>query len=320
MAFKHLNLYAKEGALSLSVRKHYSSLFLLTAVLAVVMSACSLNAGTSASGLSPSQVLQKSLTVMKSLKTQHMTIHGTASIQASKTSTSSNPVTVGVATTGTGDQQGLDQHFTLANRINGHAANVSEVVSGNHDYIQNQHGKWYDVSSNQSVIQYSHLLTGVTIDKVLLDSGVVDLKLVDHHDEKLNGASVRHLTATFNKAALTQLLQQSSKLRNSFGQQTLSQIISSAKSANLIVDVWIDESTFYISQTEFNLNLVANTSGATKIVPLAGMTTAEAVVNFSGFNQPISNAIVVPSNATATNSLETVFGLTPKKFVQKLVG
>jgi hypothetical protein len=278
----------------------------------LLVSACqstTTNTGTKSS-LTPIQIIQKSTDAMKNLKSSHIEVKSTTNVAAA--TTSSQTTSANVTTSVSGDQQGKDQKLNLTTNIMTQSIKLAEVVKGNNLYIQNQQGKWYVLNSSQMSSQYSNLFSGVTIDQNSLLGVLQDIKLVDHNDENVNGTSLRHLTATLDKNALTQLLQQDPQLKSSLGQQSIDTVINSTKEISAVVDVWIDETNYYVHQTEFKLKIVTDTANVSKSTPSASTpsaatTTLDSTINLSKFNTPVT--ITAPSNATPTTNPGTIFGM-----------
>ncbi len=296
--------------------KRYSFLFLFMTVFVLLVSACqatTTNTGTKSS-LTPAQIIQKSVDAMKNLKSSHIEIKSTTNVsaettstQASKTSSTPTAISTKSTSTGSGDQQGKDEKINLTTSVGPQSIKLAEVVKGNNLYIQNPQGKWYVLNASQMSSQYSSMFSGVTIDQNSLLGILQDIKLVDHNDENVNGTSLRHLTATLDKNALTTLLQQDPQLKSSLGQQTIDEVVSSAKQFSAVVDVWIDETNYYVHQTEFKLNIVTDTAGVSKTAPFAATTSLDSTINLSKFNTPVT--ITAPSNATPTTNPATIFGI-----------
>jgi hypothetical protein len=308
-------MYKKRG-LTVKARKNYSFLFLSMIVFVLLVSACTsitTNTGTK-STLTPAQIIQKSATAMKNLKSSHIETKSTISAasaatgaQASQTSSTPTAVSTNITETGSGDQQGKDQQLNLTTNVGPQSIKLAEVVKGNNVYIQNQLGKWYVLNASQMSGQYSSMFSGITIDQNSLLGVLQDIKVVDHNDENVNGTSLRHLTASLDKNALTQLLEQDTQLKSSLGQQTIDEVISSAKEFSAVVDVWISETNFYVYQSQFKLNIVADPSKVSKSAPSVGTTTVNSTINLSKFNDPVT--ITAPSNATPTTNPATIFGV-----------
>lgn len=300
----------------MKARKNYSILFFSMIVFALFVSACTsitTNTGTK-STLTAAQIIQKSAVAMKNLKSSHIetkstlkAASATTGAQASKTSSTPTAIGGSVTETGSGDQQGNDQKLNVTTTVDQQQIKIAEVVKGNNVYIQNAQGKWYVLNASQVSGQYSSMFSGVSVDQNSLLGVLQDIKLVDHNDVTLNGATVRHLTASLDKNALTQLLNQDTQLKNSLGQQTIDEVISSAKVFSAVVDVWIDEKTFYVNQTEFKLNIVVDPSKVSKSAPSVGTTSVDSTINLSKFNDPVT--ITAPSGATPTANPAVVFGL-----------
>lgn len=93
--------------------------------------------------------------------------------------------------------------------------------------------------------------------------------------------------------------------------QQIAALLNNTKSLQSSIDIWIDESQFYVHQTEIKLNLVTG-SGANS-TPTAGASSASVTVNtdstidLSKFNESIT--ITPPANATPINDPTTIFGI-----------
>jgi len=144
-----------------------------------------------------------------------------------------------------------------------------------------------------------------------------DVTVVDHGDETLNGASLRHITITLDKTGLVKLIQSTSQFKQlpATSQQSINQILnSSVSSFNASLDFWFDESTSYIHRMALKLNAAAelsklptSTSGSTTGTTGAVSLKADIVINLSRFNDP-SIKITAPSNAIPTNNPGVIFG------------
>ncbi|GCE04842.1 DUF6612 family protein [Dictyobacter aurantiacus] len=300
--------------------KTFSFMFLCMVTLALFISACSqTTTGTNTgnnnkpSDLTAQQVLQKSADAMKKLKSSHIDVKSNTSVQAVEAKSTNNGKTpaatnVNIAMTGSGDQEGPDQQQMSLN-VNSaqQTTKLAEVVSGNKVYIQNNLGKWYVLDKQQIAGVNGNMFSGVTVDQNSLLGLVQNVKLTDHGDDTQAGPSLRHLTASLDKAALQQVLTQNPQLKGSLGQQNIDTILKSAKQFNAVVDVWIDESKFYVHRTQLKLDIVADTTAISNNSPSAAKSSATTVVDLSKFDQPVT--IKVPTNATPTNNPATVFGL-----------
>ncbi|GHO85532.1 DUF6612 family protein [Dictyobacter formicarum] len=298
--------------------KTFSFMFLCMVAFTLLISACSqTTTGTGStnkpSDLTPQQVLQKSADAMKKLKSSHIEVKSDTSVQAVEAKSSTNGKTpsatnLNVSMTGSGDQQGPDQQ-QLALTVNSaqQTSKLAEVVSGNKVYIENNLGKWYVMDKQQLVGSNSNMFSGVTVDQNSLLGLVQNVKLTDHGADTQAGPSLRHLTASLDKAALQQVLTQNPQLKGALGQQNIDTILKSAKQFNAVVDVWIDESKFYVHRTQLKLDILADTSAVSKDAPSAAKSSVKTVVDLSKFDQPVT--IKVPTNATPTSNPATVFGL-----------
>ncbi len=279
-----------------------------------VISACSQPtspASNSSSSLTVGQVLQKSANAMKQLKSSHVDLQSTTNVQASggtaTTGTSSATSTaqnVTVQVKGSGNQQLPDQeqlNLTLNN-----TTNVAEILQGNKVYIKNNQGKWYVLDKNSLQGAVGNPFSGFTIDQNSLLGLLQDIKLTDHGTQSLNGVNLRHITAQLDKNALEKLVNSDPQLKSTFGQQNIATVLNNTKSFLSTVDVWIDETNFYVHRSELKVNLAANTSSVANGAPTAVKTGLDLIVDLSKFNVPIT--ITAPTNATPTNNPAAVLG------------
>lgn len=283
----------------------------LAAVLLIV-SACSAPGGTSSNGnssLTVMQVLQNSANAMQKLKTVHFDTTTNGSFQG--TSSTSAPGATTVSLKGSGDELLPDQqqgHIALNNVIN-----LAEVVTTDKVYVQTPQGKWY-VLNKSSLSQAGNLFNVSNVFNMndLLPI-LQEVQLTDHGDQMLNGQSLRHITATLDKNALQQILTSNSQLNSALGQQNISKILSSTKSFKSTLDVWIDETNFYVHRTELKVNADAdlsslatpNANGSTTL-PSNATVALDTIVDLSKFNQPVK--ITPPTNATPVDNPSVIFG------------
>lgn len=99
------------------------------------------------------------------------------------------------------------------------------------------------------------------------------------------------------------MLNNNPDLKSTLGQQNIDTLLNHTKSFKSTIDVWIDETQFYVYRTELKLNMVADTTGIRNEVPQIVSTNLDTIVDLSKFNQPVT--FTVPSNATPT----TVIGI-----------
>lgn len=291
------------------MRKNYVMPFLALLLTALFASACSSTVTTPASSLTPLQVLQKSADVMKRLKSAHVEIQNTV-VQTSGT-TSATPTTatgtptanITVKLTGSGDAALPDQE-QLKLTIN-QGTTLSEILKGEKVYVQNAQGKWYvlDKTSLQGAV--GNTFSGFNIDQNTLIGLIQHAKITDYGTQQLNGQNLRHITADLDKTALSQLLKDNPQLSGGISQQNIDTVLNKTKSFQSIVDVWIDETQFYVHRTEFKLSLDADTSSISGTPTVAGTvptnvtTNQDSIIDLSKFNVPVT--ITPPTNATPTN-------------------
>jgi hypothetical protein len=308
------------------MKKRYLILALTLISTVMFISACSQpitgpTTGTTSS-LTPLQVLQKSANAMQQLKSAHVEIQSTNNVQSSNadttvatptaTAASSTPIptTSSLTIKGSGDEALPDQEqLNLTINQNTHLA---EIVQGNKVYVQNAQGQWYvlDKSAFQGIV--ANPFAGVNFDQNSLLALIQHTQITDHGTQSLNGQNLRHITATLDKEGVRQLLNDNPQLAGSLGGQNIDAILNNTKSFLSSVDVWIDESQFYVHRTELKLNLVADTRGLngtpTATPPPSSITTnLDTVVDLSKFNVPV--VITPPTNAISTNNPGAIFGL-----------
>lgn len=245
---------------------------------------------------------------MQNLKSAHIdfSLTGNASASATPTSTTS-PSGVNFSVKGNGDEALPNEslHITTAQ-----GTSLAEIVLGSKVYIQNAKGQWYvlDKSSMQGFT--GNPFSGIDVSNM---NDILALaqhaQITDHGDQTLNGSSLRHITIALDKQGLQQLLTQNGQLASVIGQQNVNTIINGTKGFNSTLDIWIDETQFYIHRTELKLNVNANLSAATATtggnVPANVSTTIDSIVDLSNFNETVN--ITAPSNAIPTSNPVSIF-------------
>ncbi len=291
-------------------KKFFLLLGIPLVMLVLLISACSPTGGTGGSNLTVLQVLQNSAKAMQQLKSAHLafSLTGTAQASATATPTSSSPSSVNFSVKGYGDEalpgeQSL--HITTAQ-----GTNLAEIVLGNKVYIQNAKGQWYvlDKSSLQGVTV--NPFSGIDLSNMNTILALAQhAQLTDHGDQNLNGQSLRHITIALDKQGLQQLLTQNGQLASVIGQQAVNAIINSTQGFNSTLDLWIDETQFYVHRTELKLNVSANLGAATATtganVPANVSTTIDSIVDLSKFNETVN--ITAPANAIPTDNPISIF-------------
>lgn len=296
-----------------------ASLFVL-----VLVSACSQSGNVTTTGggssLTPLQVLQKSETAMKQLKSAHINLKSSTSAQVSGLPTATTTGATGTPTTGasnvtlnitgSGDEQLPNAEQLTLSLSQG--MKLSEIVQGNNVYIQNTQGKWYVL--NKSALQGAAGSTFPGINVNINQNDLIALlqhsRITDYGDQNLNGQSLRHISASLDKTGVQQLLQSNPQIGGSMSSQQIEALLNNTKSVQSSIDVWIDETQFYVHQTEIKLNLVTGSSANS--TPTAGASSAsvnvntDSVIDLSKFNESIT--ITPPANATPTNDPTTIFG------------
>jgi hypothetical protein len=285
--------------------------------LALFISACSANidgSGTGTSNLTVLQVMQKSTDAMKNLKSSHVNLQSTYSAQGNVSATatpgvtptaSGTPQSVSATVKGSGDQALPDQ-MQMDLTIN-QGITVSEILQGDNVYIKGTDGKWYVINKQSIQGTLANTFSNFSLNTNDLLGVLAHTQINDHGDESLNGQSLRHITATLDRDALKQLLENNPQLAGQFGQQNVDTVVNNLKSFNSSVDVWIDETTFYVHRTELKLNLMADTSQIGDGAPNTLSTNSDIIVDLSNFNETVT--ITPPTDATPITDPAAILGL-----------
>jgi len=292
------------------IRKKFPFLFLFMVFVMLLVSACSqvitLPTG-SQSSLTPLQVLKNSANAMKQLKSSHIELRSTSSLQMDNTATptaGSVPSTVNVDITGSGDQALPDQeqlHLTISPNIN-----LAQIVLGDKVYVQNSQGQWFVLDKNNFQGLASNPFSSFSFDPNSLLALIQNVKITDHGADTLNGQSLRHITAALDKNSLQQILAGDPQLKNLIGQGNNDTLLNDIQSVQSSVDVWIDETTFYVHRTQIKLNLAVNTHTSEGAAPSVLKTNLNTTIDLSKFNDPVT--IKAPANAIPTNNPGVIFG------------
>jgi hypothetical protein len=299
----------------MSIRKQY--IVSLIALLAIILtiSACSPQIGvtspSSGSSLTPLQVLQNSSNAMRQLKSAHVSLQSTNNLQTTGSSSgsgASKPQNVTVNVTGSGDealpsQEQLKLSINALNQV----TNLTEIVQGNQVYVQNPQGQWYVMNTSQLEGMVGNPFAGISLDQNTLLGLIQHTQITDHGDESLNGKSLRHITASLDKDALRQLLVSNPQLKGALGTQDINTLLNNTKSFLSTIDVWIDETHFYVHRTQLKLNLAANTGAVSNIAPTTTTVNLNTIVDLSNFNAPV--IITPPTNAIPTSNPGAIFGI-----------
>ena len=221
------------------------------------------------------------------------------------------PGNVNFSLSGSGDEALPNQEkmqLTTTQSVTNTTSNVTEILVGNKLYTQTNGGPWY-VLSNSALGNVGNPFSGLgSPDLTELLGLLVHTQITDHGDQSLNGVTLRHITLQLDKYALEQLLDGNQQLVKLLGKQNINAAINNAQSFNATLDLWIDETQFYVHRTELKLNLKANTAALKKSItptaspvnkgnfPASVITNADAIVDLSKFNEPVS--ITQPASAT----------------------
>src|SRR5436309_12354694 len=140
-------------------------------------------------------------------------------------------------------------------------SNLAQIVQGEKDYIQNAKGQWYVLDKSALKGYVDNPFSGINNPDLSLLIGLLQhTKITDNGVQSLNGQNLRHITIALDKTALKQFLSNNQQLIDLLGQQNLNVIIDNTKTFSSSVDLWIDETTYYVHRTELKFNLNADTS------------------------------------------------------------
>ena len=271
----------------------------LALALVLLVSACG-SLGSSGSQ-TPLQVLQKSLTAMQQLKAVHISMKLTSNGDWGRSSKSSASHPFSVSATANGDEVRPDKsmlHLSI-----GQGYNVAETTLGKLLYVQNSKGQWYVLDTSKHKGSANNPFTSMnssTYNKLLAIAQKATY--TDHGVQTLNGESLRHITVTFSKDVLKDLLNASNL--STLQQQRANTLLNNAKLVNPTLDLWVDESTSYVHHMELIFDMNVNTSSFGTSVT-SSTINVDMTVDYSNFNVPAT--ISAPGNAIPTNNLSSTF-------------
>lgn len=327
-----------QGVCTMRARKFFSLPFMMMMIVTtLLLAACDTTVTTgnaNASKYTAGQVILQSSNAMSTLNSSHFVVQMSESIQAvvhsatingqrvKSSSGTSVAANTNIRMNGTGDQEGNDGQYSYTLSASPVTLKMAEVIQGNNVYAQNHSGQWYVIAKDKLATSASSLtdnsLSGLTLDQKSLLGIIQDVKLTDHGDENVHGLSLRHLTASLDKQALSQLLSQDAQLKSQFGQQNISDVLNAAKTFSATVDVFIDESQFYVRRTHLAVDLTIDISklsnagnGTRNVAPGVAHMKLNMNVDLSKFNQPVT--LKVPTHAIPTSDPAVIFGLNGQK-------
>jgi hypothetical protein len=299
-------------------KRFYFLLALLPALLLISACSPSVGIGTGSSSVTVLQLLQNSANAMKKLKSAHVETKTNGMLQTIYTSATPPSGQVAFNVTGSGDEALPTQEslqISVNQGTNSQPSNLAEIVQGDKVYIQNAKGQWY-VLDKSTFEQYTgNPFAGISgLDPSNLLGLLQNTQITDYGDESLNGQSLRHITIAFDKEAFSNIVTHDPQLGNLFGQQNINTLLNSTKKFNTTLDLWIDESTFYVHRTELKFNLNEDVSllsqSLTPVVtfplPAGVITSFDSTLNLSNFNAPVT--ITPPTGAIPTDNPLAIFG------------
>lgn len=268
------------------VRSYIGIMFLL-----VLLAGCGLP-GLASSAPPAAQMLQNSINTMNQLKSAHIDVQATLTTQVG---TGTSPVGANGATfslNGRSDVAGPDQ-VAVSIQV-GSVPLVTLVSTGQKVYIQGKNNTWLVFERSQmkegaqsffTVSLLQHMTAILTLAQ--------NARLTDQGPEQLGGETLEHITATLDGRTLQQLGMQLNGLLSSGVQSQLQKAT---------LDLWIDQTTWYIHQAQLDLVAQGQSSAApVDVQQTGGSSTTRSVelkiqLNFSKLNESVT--IPIPVNAT----------------------
>ena len=299
-------------------KRYYILLALLPALLLISACSPSVGIGTGSSSLTVLQVLQNSTKAMKNLKSAHIVTQTNGMLQTISTSATPPSGQTTFSVTGSGDEALPAQELlqiSVNQGTNSQPTNLAEIVQGDRVYIQNAKGQWYVLDKSTFEQFTGNPFSGINgLDPNNLLGLLQNTQITDHGDELLNEQNLRHITIAFDKEAFRKIVANDPQLANMFGQQNINTLLNNTKTFITNLDLWIDESTFYVHRTELKFNLNENISGlsqsltpvATFPLPAGVITSFDSTLDFSKFNAPVT--ITPPTGAIPTDNPLIIFG------------
>ena len=255
---------------------------------------------------------------MKNLKSAHVETKTNGMLQTISAPAPPTASQVTFSVTGSGNEALPTQEslqISVTQGTNGQPSNLAEIVQGDKVYIQNAKGQWY-VLDKSAFEQYTgNPFSDINgLDPSNLLGLLQNTQITDHGDESLHGQSLRHITIAFDKEAFRNIVTNDPQLGNLFGQQNINTLLNSTKTFNTTLDLWIDESTFYVHRTELKFNLNEDVSSLSQSLtpvvtfplPAGVITSFDSTLDLSNFNAPVT--ITPPTGAIPTANPLTIFG------------
>lgn len=286
----------------------------------LLISACGPSLGTGSSSLTALQVLQNSAKAMKDLRSAHIETSTTGTLQTISTPGTGAPTTASplmFKVSGSGDEALPNEEqlkVSVSQGGNSTPGNLAEIVQGDKVYVQNTKGQWFVLNKSELEGFAGNPFSGINgLDPNALLGLLQDAQITDHGDELLNGESLRHISVALDKAGLKQILGSDPQLGNLFGQQNIDTLLNSTKSFASSLDLWIDETNFFVHRTEFKINMDEDirplsqslTPVVTLPLPPGVITGLDSTLDLSRFNDPVT--ITPPTGAIPTDNPISIF-------------
>lgn len=241
-------------------------------VFMLLLSACTFSQPTDPPSISAQKVLEQCIKNMRQLKSAHMddSASGSVSKQA------------GFNMVANGDEA-LPNASSTQVTLN-HGAHMQEVIQGNKVYWTTG-GSWYVVDKSRFGYQSSFSgLNSRDLDTFL--AALTSHSRVDDKGEDIvNGEKLRHITIVItDNDGLRQLLENDKQLQAYpalsalLSKQNINTLLRSLKNSSATVDLWIDETNFFVHRSVVNLSLNTVFSVAVNF---------NSTTNLSKFNQTV---------------------------------
>jgi len=264
---------------------------------------------------------------MKDLKSAHIETKTTGTLQTlgtpgTPTTSTSTPAPTTASSlmfkvSGSGDEALPNEEqlqVTVSQGKNSSPANLAEIVQGDKVYVQNTKGQWYVLDKSALEGFTGNPFSGINgLDPNALLGLLQDTQITDHGDGLLNGENLRHISVALDKAGFKRILDSDPQLGNLFGQQNIDTLLNNTKSFTSSLNLWIDETNFYVHRTELKVNvgedISALSQSLTPVVtfplPAGVITSFDSTLDLSKFNDPVK--ITPPTGAIPTDNPISIF-------------
>ena len=278
-------------------------------ILLFLLSACGPNGGnggTSTGGastqhLTTAQLLQSSTDAMKKITSLHFVMNMGVDI----TGTGATATQTALTLQGSGDE--ADQNkVSMDMSMNYGSINLklAEILLNGKIYVKSTKGQWYVMDKTTAG---ASSLTGTQDYGKFLELAKKG-KSTDHGVETYNGERLHHITYTFSKDAVADMLDALGQGNSLTAVQK--QELNLFNMSQITLDTWTDDATSYVHHIQMKMGLSINadaqgTPVAAGTPAASGLSMAYTIsMDLSKFNEPVT--ITAPANAISTNSIGSV--------------